>query len=573
MAQRAEATSSSGSSLARWVILLALGGAIALPYTARTVGQPPAAGEAPASDGSASSSSPTSSRSDDETAHIDAISLLGEFAGINASESGLLIAAARDAASIVPVRQPAATIDEVRAALIDLKNSAEPVTEANVGAVLATIIAARRSREVPPSASTAARGAAADEQKAIAARVVEFLHGDSEQLRIEQVVRAFAERNIDVEFLLATVPDPIDSNARWTFDAFVDSIERAAAASSFVLDRFYIPDWDRGRDDTSAHVSAPRRTHEQWPAVVLFRDANFGTDPSTRHVLVTSLISETPTSGIHHVAFTRAIRIGERWRAAVQKVQGLAAVTDTAVTRDGAELFRIDSVAAQRDPYVDPMPAEIRMVAGAATSVQSQNVEQAANPHVTFRTTVIPDRVVLHHTVAFLKDTDPLVDRDHRMAVCTRPTRPTAATRRPRRRCCRRCAAAGRSTMPASCRFRCTSRGCGAPRTPRAAARRRRRPCRRDSSACGSMTRARPPIRSPRSRRRRPRRRWSSCSRTSSTRSIASASPRSACSPPTRATSCSSPSRLRAPVRARGCSRSRAISSTCIPTTTATCSG
>src|SRR6476469_3621431 len=103
MADRGEATPSSGQSLARWALLIALGSAIALPYSARNSGEPQRAAEGTASAASAggTSAGASPSRRDDETAHTDALTLLGDFIGLDVSEPAMLGDAARSAATLV----------------------------------------------------------------------------------------------------------------------------------------------------------------------------------------------------------------------------------------------------------------------------------------------------------------------------------------------------------------------------------------------------------------------------------------------------------------------------------------
>src|SRR5262249_20070254 len=50
----------------------------------------------------------------------------------------------------------------------------------------------------------------------------------------------------EVEFLIALVPDPFDSNAGYHFDDMVDSIQRAAEEYDYVLDRYWYP-WEEAR--------------------------------------------------------------------------------------------------------------------------------------------------------------------------------------------------------------------------------------------------------------------------------------------------------------------------------------
>jgi hypothetical protein len=99
----------------------------------------------------------------------------------------------------------------------------------------------------------------------------------------------------DVHFLLATLPDYVDSHMRWDFDAMMSALQAGANDSGFVLDRFYIPDWDPSRD-LDAPTHAFLKEHETAPAVVLFR----GRESQGREsLLVVFVIAETPTAVKH----------------------------------------------------------------------------------------------------------------------------------------------------------------------------------------------------------------------------------------------------------------------------------
>jgi hypothetical protein len=74
-----------------------------------------------------------------------------------------------------------------------------------------------------------------------------------------------------MEFIIALLPDPLDSRLPYFFDSFLDSIQRAVEASGFQLDRFDLP-WleARGKDRTAAQEAAMRR-FEYEPGRLLFR--------------------------------------------------------------------------------------------------------------------------------------------------------------------------------------------------------------------------------------------------------------------------------------------------------------
>ena len=149
-----------------------------------------------------------------------------------------------------------------------------------------------------------------------------------------------------LEFLVATVPDPIDSNARWQFDPIYDSIQRAVSARGYSLDRFYIPDWDPTRDPDAGQRTSGG-LHERLPGVVLFRR-------NGNEFLAVLLVFETATAGVHPIALRR----DADGRGVVGRLPGHAAGRGRALQRvavverhpdPGAGLFGLDTVHRRRD--------------------------------------------------------------------------------------------------------------------------------------------------------------------------------------------------------------------------------
>src|SRR5262245_18898976 len=135
----------------------------------------------------------------------------------------------------------------------------------------------------------------------------------------ESVAEKYPHR-IDVKFLIATLPDYVDSHMRWDFDAMSSAVQAGANNQHFVLDRFYLPDWDPTHDlETGSHLL--RKSHETNPGVILFRRGQ--SSDYTQELLVLSVVAETPTAGIHKEAFQSAARLADEWeRGSVIKVLG-----------------------------------------------------------------------------------------------------------------------------------------------------------------------------------------------------------------------------------------------------------
>ena len=133
-----------------------------------------------------------------------------------------------------------------------------------------------------------------------------FSATDLSGLKRQVIAAERVARGLEVNFLVVTVPDPIDSYVGWVFDPFLDTLRRAAEAEAFLMDRFYLPDWSPARPRQG--VSPPRTLHERYPGLLLFRARS---NPGS--LLLVLLVTETPTAGLHQQAFDRAVRVVHDW--------------------------------------------------------------------------------------------------------------------------------------------------------------------------------------------------------------------------------------------------------------------
>jgi hypothetical protein len=112
----------------------------------------------------------------------------------------------------------------------------------------------------------------------------------------------------NTEFLIATVPDPIDSPYGYAFDQVVDAIQRAVEKKDgYILDRCWLP-WDLDRKAKPKDGKEPERLREKKPGVLLFRhgrDTRRGIEQPG--LCVVFLIGETPMGGVHKQALHNAL--------------------------------------------------------------------------------------------------------------------------------------------------------------------------------------------------------------------------------------------------------------------------
>jgi hypothetical protein len=115
----------------------------------------------------------------------------------------------------------------------------------------------------------------------------------------------------NILFVIATAPNPANSQLALGFDRAIESIEQAAGDRGFLFDRFVFP-WDaephRQSDPQKKRSEEQlRRRSEAKPGMLLFRGVFGEDDPMHRfESLAVMLVPENPSSGINGDAFEAA---------------------------------------------------------------------------------------------------------------------------------------------------------------------------------------------------------------------------------------------------------------------------
>ena len=154
---------------------------------------------------------------------------------------------------------------------------------------------------------------------------------DATSLSLDDIATAASPASREkayVSFILATVPDYVDSNTAWMADEILGAMQAAVGHDGYVLDRFDLPEVPRvspsdagegtsqsggGAHDADTEAdrkspATPRRLHETEPGILIFRADDAWL------VILTAL--ETATSGLHVSAFDSAARFIADWQRA-----------------------------------------------------------------------------------------------------------------------------------------------------------------------------------------------------------------------------------------------------------------
>jgi hypothetical protein len=144
--------------------------------------------------------------------------------------------------------------------------------------------------------------------------VKEWRAADYECGLLLKVKEYAAAKGINVNIVVATLPDWVDSSLQWTFDPMMDALQAGAGQLGYSLVQFDMVDTD---PDPAAVLPKGSvwpfpRVHELTPGAVLFRRVNGSSNGMS--VLLLLLVGETATAGVHPEALANALDFALLWR-------------------------------------------------------------------------------------------------------------------------------------------------------------------------------------------------------------------------------------------------------------------
>lgn len=240
-----------------------------------------------------------------------------------------------------------------------------------------------------------------------------------------------------LDFMVALVPDPIDSEMPAAFDQALEGIQRGFAKSFFLFDRRWLP-WR-----LAGTPATKERLHRSTPGLLLFRrdgvltgignsffrmDRNQGCrsaasqegEGAKRCLLGVFLVGETPKRGIHQAAFVEALRLIQalsRGDAARRPLKILGPTYSGSL-----ESLRLALKAGVQDSVL--LSPEIEIVTGSATAIETDSERSSGSAQtmaaddrleqllaaetrgarVTFSRTVIPDAILQSAALGELRE-------------------------------------------------------------------------------------------------------------------------------------------------------------------------
>ena len=231
------------------------------------------------------------------------------------------------------------------------------------------------------------------------------------------------EADYTIDLLIATVPDPVSSRLPHFFDSFAESMESAAEASGYTLDRFALP-WLNKEREAGDNVPRWRQTlYETVPGLILFRD------PQDRKLLLIFLVGETPTTGIHKRAMFSALEqmaqfypwdpkhaeLPQGFPRVAPDVSSVGAAPPTLPGQAPGATFRVmgpsfsGSAVSLRfvldrwsESRSNASQVRFQIISGTATAIDAGWLSQAAQGHATFQATVPPDDETLRAVACYI---------------------------------------------------------------------------------------------------------------------------------------------------------------------------
>jgi hypothetical protein len=231
--------------------------------------------------------------------------------------------------------------------------------------------------------------------------------GGDEERDLEQVAE-IARKDYDLEFLVALVPDPIDSRLPSNFDFTVTGLQMGLNQLDYLFDRAWHP-WTAAA--AAAAASGERLAHGT-AGIMLFHKPQ---PETTTKLLAVFLVGETPKGGINRQAFNQAVTF-------IACLQHLASLPSSSHgpprgsgcrPRNDQEIQKIrvlgPSFSGSKESLKAEMlslsPLRFSVVSGSATAPGLEcYFEKGVEKNVSFARTVVPDDQLIETALSILHE-------------------------------------------------------------------------------------------------------------------------------------------------------------------------
>lgn len=225
-----------------------------------------------------------------------------------------------------------------------------------------------------------------------------------ERALIARVAALAREERIGVRFVIATLPDWVDSSLQWTFDPMLDAIQMAAAQVGYLPTAHYLPDAELASGAGTPRARL-RRVHESEPGALLFRRHSAG----STDLLLVLVVGETATAGVHAPALATALDLVLQWERSDGDATLATPVRLLSPTYSGSaeSLRRALLAAVARHPDAAPRAGPwFQLISPSATRPDNADI-LAIDGIASFGATVRSDDEAMHALAEYLGRSDP----------------------------------------------------------------------------------------------------------------------------------------------------------------------
>jgi hypothetical protein len=196
-----------------------------------------------------------------------------------------------------------------------------------------------------------------------------------------------------VGFIVATLPDYVDSNSGWLADQGLAAMQSGMAQEQYLFDRVTLIDWARAAGGAAPAPSASH-LHERQPGVIIFRHVT-GQTISLEAVLT---VPETPTAGIHQVALRNSLWFLRAWNACSGTADASLRVLGPSFSGSTLSLALVLGEA----PFARAFARRV-VISGSATADENVETMDTFSKGAIFRATVQPTSVLKALMAAYLR--------------------------------------------------------------------------------------------------------------------------------------------------------------------------
>ncbi|HSS47641.1 MAG TPA: hypothetical protein VLX28_01720, partial [Thermoanaerobaculia bacterium] len=202
-------------------------------------------------------------------------------------------------------------------------------------------------------------------------KIVQTTTSADQPAKFSDVVEKVQKNNYRLEFLIALVPDPVDSGLALSFDQAIKAIQDAYSTAGYLPDRFWLP-WK----------PAEKLLYRKLPGVLLFRKS------SESRLAAVLLVGETPKIGVQKVALNEAITMASQFMTALHQPLKIR-ILGPSFSGSVDSLHRV----------LSSFPKPDLIVSGSATAK-----EIPATLGKAFRRTVLSDDILQQQALCFLQE-------------------------------------------------------------------------------------------------------------------------------------------------------------------------